>query len=160
MARWIWASIRTERLDPKGYQSEQILSTTHFRIYRAIGGDSAQLNMRRFAARFVAYLILRAVGSLTPAHPPEHAAAYAAALMIADAFDWTSEGQAGGAYAKVIRWAFEKQGLYQAKPVQARGDKRRCAAARRRLHRGRPARRIPVSAQILELSGDLESPRR
>jgi hypothetical protein len=25
----------------------------------------------------------------------------------------TSERQAGGAYAKVIRWAFEKQGLYQ-----------------------------------------------
>jgi hypothetical protein len=103
-------------IDPKGYQSEQILSTTHFRIYRAIGGDSEQLNMRRFASRFVAYLILRAVGSLTPAHPPEHVAAYAAALMIADTFDWTSEGQTGGAYAKVIRWAFEKQGLYQSPP--------------------------------------------
>jgi zinc metalloprotease ZmpB len=105
-------------IDPKGYQSEQILSTTHFRMYRAIGGDSEQINMRRFAARFVAYLILRAVGSLTPAHPPEHAAAYAAALMIADTFDWTSERQTGGAYAKVIRWAFEKQGLYQAKPAK------------------------------------------
>jgi zinc metalloprotease ZmpB len=103
-------------LDPKGYQSEQILSTTHFRIYRAIGGDSEKLAMRHFAARFVPYLILRAVGSLTPAHPPEHVAAYAAALMIADAFDWTSEGQTGGAYAKVIRWAFEKQGLYQRNP--------------------------------------------
>ena len=103
-------------LDPKGYQSEQILSTTHFRIYRAIGGDAAELNMRRFAARFVAYLMLRAVGSLTPAHAPQHVAAYASALMIADAFDWTSEGQTGGAYAKVIRWAFEKQGLYQRNP--------------------------------------------
>ena len=103
-------------LDPKGYQSEQILSTTHFRIYRAIGGDSAELAMRRFAARFVAYHILRTVGSLTPAHPPDHVAAYASALMIADAFDWTSERQVGGAYAKVIRWAFEKQGLYQSNP--------------------------------------------
>ena len=101
--------------DPKGYQSEQILSTTHFRIYRAIGGDSEELATRRFAARFVAYLILRAVGSLTPAHPPEHVGAYASALMIADAFDWTTEEQTGGAYAKVIRWAFEKQGLYQHK---------------------------------------------
>ena len=106
-------------LDPKGYQSEQILSTTHFRIYRAIGGDGVQPNMRRFAARFVAYLILRAIGSFTPAHPPEHAAAYAAALMIADAFEWTSEGHAGGAYAKVIRWAFEKQGLYQLRPSRS-----------------------------------------
>jgi len=119
-AGWGWGGtkdlgVNADRTaDPKGYRSEQILSTTHFRIYRAIGGDSAQPNMRRFAARFVAYLILRTVGSLTPAHPPEHAAAYATALMIADAFDWTSEGQAGGAYAKVIRWAFEKQGLYQA----------------------------------------------
>ena len=58
-------------LDPKGYQSEQILSTTHFRIYRAIGGDAAEPNMRRFAARFAAYLILRTVGSLTPVHAPD-----------------------------------------------------------------------------------------
>src|SRR5262249_47888652 len=111
--------------DPLGYQSEQILSTTHFRIYRAIGGDCEQLNMRRFAARFVAYLILRAIGSLTPAHSPDHVAGYAAALMWADAGDWTSEGHAGGAYTKVIRWAFEKQGLYQpdraAKPVKTEG---------------------------------------
>jgi hypothetical protein len=33
--------------------------------------------------------------------------------MTADLGDWTSEGLAGGAYGKVIRWAFEKQGLYQ-----------------------------------------------
>jgi hypothetical protein len=102
------------QLDPLGYQSEQILSTTHFRIYRSIGGDSMQPNMRRFAARFVAYLILRTIGGLTPASPPDHAAAFAELLMKADAYDWTSEGHAGGAYAKVIRWAFEKQGLYQA----------------------------------------------
>jgi len=119
---WAWGGTKdlgvdpNRTLDPKGYQSEQILSTTHFRIYRAIGGDSMSLAMRRFAARFAAYLILRTVGSLTPAHAPDHVAAYAAALMIADASDWTSEGQAGGAYAKVIRWAFEKQGLYQRRP--------------------------------------------
>lgn len=113
-------------LDPKGYQSEQILSTTHFRVYRAIGGDAAELNMRRFAARFASYLILRTIGSLTPAHAPDHVAAYAAALMIADGFDWTSEGEAGGAYGKVIRWAFEKQGLYQARP--ARGPVRKDGA--------------------------------
>src|SRR5262249_55665561 len=27
--------------------------------------------------------------------------------------DWTSRGHSGGAYEKVIRWAFEKQGLFQ-----------------------------------------------
>ena len=122
---WAWGGTKdlgvdpNRNLDPKGYQSEQILSTTHFRVYRAIGGDAAQPNMRRFAARFVAYLILRTIGSLTPAHPPDHVAAYAAALMIADAFDWTSEDHAGGAYAKVIRWAFEKQGLYQPRPSKS-----------------------------------------
>ncbi len=36
------------------------------------------------------------------------------ALLAADAGDWTSEGLAGGAYGKVIRWSFEKQGLFQA----------------------------------------------
>jgi zinc metalloprotease ZmpB len=119
---WAWGGTKDlgvneqREQDPKGYQSEQILSTTHFRIYRAIGGDSEEPNMRHFAARFASYLILRTVASFTPAHAPDHAAAYATALMIADASDWTSEGQAGGAYAKVIRWAFEKQGLYQPQP--------------------------------------------
>jgi zinc metalloprotease ZmpB len=122
---WAWGGTKDlgvneqREVDPKGYQSEQILSTTHFRIYRAIGGDSMEPNMRHFAARFASYLILRTVGSFTPAHAPDHAAAYAAALMMADANDWTSEGQAGGAYAKVIRWAFEKQGLYQPQPQKA-----------------------------------------
>jgi hypothetical protein len=123
---WAWGGTKdlgvdpSRTRDPKGYQSEQILSTTHFRIYRAIGGETAQPNMRRFAARFVAYLILRTIGSLTPAHPPNHVADYAAALMITDVFDWTTEGHAGGAYGKVIRWAFEKQGLYQARPSKRR----------------------------------------
>jgi hypothetical protein len=97
----------------KGYQSEQILSTTQFRIYRSIGGDSAQANMRHFAARFVAYLMLRAVGALTPADSTDNVLTYLQALLDADKGDWTTEGHAGGAYRKVIRWAFEKQGFYQ-----------------------------------------------
>ena len=100
--------------DPNGYQSEQILSTTHFRIYCSIGGNSTELNMRRFAARFVAYLILRTMGDLTPVNNPADATLYAERLMDADKGDWKHDGHAGGAYAKVIRWAFEKQGLYQA----------------------------------------------
>jgi hypothetical protein len=106
---WAWGGSN----DTGGYNSEQILCTTHFRIYRSIGGDSADLNMRRFAARFMAYLILRAVGTLTQATNPSNATGYATALQTADLGDWTSEGHAGGAYQKVIRWAFEKQGMYQ-----------------------------------------------
>ena len=106
---WAWGGTN----DTGGYNSEQILCTTHFRIYRSIGGDSTDLNMRRFAARFMVYLILRAVGTLTPATNPSNASGYATALMTADLGDWTSEGQSGGAYQKVIRWAFEKQGMYQ-----------------------------------------------
>jgi zinc metalloprotease ZmpB len=108
-AGWGWGGVN----DVGGYSSEQILCTTHFRVYRSIGGDSTELAMRQFASRFAVYLILRAVGSLTPATNPSNASGFATALMTADLGDWTSEGQAGGAYGKVIRWAFEKQGLYQ-----------------------------------------------
>ena len=110
---WAWYGLN----DVGGYSTEQILATTHFRIYRSLGGDAALpngLGGRRFAARFVSYLILRAVGSLTPAtNPPRVDQGWVQALLAADLGDWTSEGHIGGAYGKVIRWAFEKQGLYQ-----------------------------------------------
>lgn len=108
-AGWGWGGSN----DSGGYNSEQILCTTSFRIYRSLGGDSPHVNTRRFAARYMAYLLLRAVGTLTPATNPGNASGFANALMTADQGDWTSEGHAGGAYGKVIRWAFEKQGLYQ-----------------------------------------------
>ena len=101
-------------LDPGGYNNEQTLSTTNFRVYRSIGGDSGRVETRRFAARYMAYLMLRAVATLTPATNPNNGSGFASALMSADLTDWTSEGHAGGAYGKVIRWAFEKQGMYQA----------------------------------------------
>ena len=44
---WAWGGVN----DVGGYSSEQILCTTHFRIYRAIGGDSTEVPMRQFAAR-------------------------------------------------------------------------------------------------------------
>ncbi len=100
-------------VDGGGYNNEQILSTTLFRFYRSIGGDSPSLAMRQFAARFAVYLILRAINMLTPATNPSNAAGFATALVTADLGDWTSAGQSGGAYGKVLRWAFEKQGLYQ-----------------------------------------------
>ena len=58
--------------------------------------------------------------------------------------DWTSEGHAGGAYGKVIRWAFEQQGMYQpAVTVTPNGNGRTSRSGR--LHR-RPRRgETPIS---------------
>ena len=53
-------------------------------------------------------------GTLTPATNPATALAFANAMMATDPLNWTSEGLFGGAYAKVIRWSFEKQGMFQA----------------------------------------------
>ena len=86
-----------------------------FRIYRSLGGDSTDptLNTQRFAARMTVYLIMRAIATLTPSTNPSTAAGFEAALETADAGDWVSENLTGGAYRKVIRWAFEKQGMFQ-----------------------------------------------
>jgi hypothetical protein len=105
------ASVRAP--DGGGYNNEQILSSTLFRLYRSLGGDSSDINTQRFAARMTVYLILRAIGTLTPATNPSTAAGFETALESADAGDWVSENITGGAYRKVIRWAFEKQGMFQ-----------------------------------------------
>ena len=102
-----------DALDAVGYNNEQILSSTMFRFYRAIGGDAASLADKRFAARMTCHLLLAAIQALTVATSPTDAAHFAAALSKADAANWPAEGISGGAYHKVIRWAFEKQGLYQ-----------------------------------------------
>ncbi len=102
-----------DTLDSMGYSNEQILSSTMFRFYRAIGGDASALADKRFAARMTCHLLLAAIGSLTVATSPRDAAHFAAALSKADAADWPAQRFSGGAYHKVIRWAFEKQGLYQ-----------------------------------------------
>ena len=116
-AGWGWAGAIAlapfSALDAGGYNNEQILCTTHFRIYRSIGGDSTEQAVREFAGRYVAYLILRLIGSLTAPTNPPNATVYASDLIAADAGDWTAAGEVGGCYWKVIRWAFEKQGLYQ-----------------------------------------------
>ena len=106
---WAWGGVN----DVGGYSSEQILCTTHFRLYRSIGGDATEVAMRTFAARYIAYLMLRAIGSLTQATNPGNATDYAQALISAELGNWTSESHVGSVYWKVIRWAFEKQGLFQ-----------------------------------------------
>ena len=117
VSSWGWDGAN----DVGGYSSEQVLSTTLFRAYRSIGGDAADVGRRRFAARYMAYLILRTVGTLTPLNNPGHARPFANAMILADAENWTSEGLFGGAYGKVIRWAFEKQGLRFDTPFPAKG---------------------------------------
>ena len=106
---WAWGG----GMQQGGYLTEQILATTLFRIYRSIGGDSSWVTRKRFAARYMAWLLLRMVGTLTIASNPSTAAAFANALITTDNDNWTSEGVFGGAYGKVIRWSFEKQGMYQ-----------------------------------------------
>jgi len=106
-AGWGWGGPN----DDGGYSSEQILSTTMFRVYRSIGGDSTDVSRREFAARCMAYLMLRAVGTLSPMSNPGTPALFLQALRTADAGDWTSEGVFGGAYGKVLEWSFEEQNL-------------------------------------------------
>jgi zinc metalloprotease ZmpB len=104
-------------LDPKidwsGYSNEQILSSTMFRFYQSIGGDSGKLADKRFAADMTCHILLVAIQALTAATSPSDAAHFASTLMKADRADWPAAGISGGAYHKVMRWAFEKQGLYQ-----------------------------------------------
>lgn len=108
-AGWAWGGSN----DVGGYPSEEILCTTHFRLYRAVGGDGAELKQREYASRYTAYLMLRTIGSLTQATNPSDAEAYATAMIAAERGNWTSEDMVGGVYGKVVRWAFEKQGAYQ-----------------------------------------------
>ncbi|RLW51628.1 MAG: hypothetical protein B6D69_08065, partial [gamma proteobacterium symbiont of Stewartia floridana] len=96
--------------------SEQILSTTLFRAYRAIGGDSTDLTRREFSAHLMSYLMLRAVATLSPATNPNSPAGFLDALLTADAGDWTTRGLSGGAYAKVLEWSFEMQDLNDGDP--------------------------------------------
>ena len=99
--------------DRAGYRREQILSSTLFRYYRAIGGDHTDPAIRRSAARYVTFLIFSAVSVLTAVAPPSDAEDFADELMDADLAAGQFEVLAGGATHKVVRWAFERQGLYQ-----------------------------------------------
>ncbi len=108
---WGWGGLR----DVGSYSSEQILSTTHFRLYRALGGDAVTVNQRKLASRQTLYLIFRAIGSLAsnPVTPTTKPDVFANALQNADIGTIDFEGYRGGTFHKVIRWSFEKQGLYQ-----------------------------------------------
>jgi hypothetical protein len=94
------------------YNGEQVLSTTLFRLYRSTGGDAADVAHRRLAARYACYLIIQGCGALTTTTSDPDV--YATAMMEADLGTPDFESIPGGAVHKVVRWAFEKQGLYRA----------------------------------------------
>jgi hypothetical protein len=114
----------------KGYDSEQILSTSLFQLYRALGGDTIDATgvpdraTRQRAADYAAYLVLRAIKNM-PAHfvsamqTPDQ---FATGLIDVDVVTapFTSgplKNRVGGWAHKVVRWAFEAQGLYAANPA-------------------------------------------
>ncbi|WP_272003026.1 hypothetical protein [Roseovarius sp. ZX-A-9] len=102
------------------YGGEQVLSSTLFRFYRSIGGDSTNLNTRRRAADTTAYLIFKAIGLLTSTTQfPE---VYEGNLETADKTTTSLAGIPGGALHKVVRWAFEKQGLFQPGAAPGQGN--------------------------------------
>jgi len=110
-AGWAWGGAN----DDAGYGSEQILSTTQFRLYRSAGGDDNRNAVQTYGSNYILYLIIRAVGSLGPGTitPTPSADVWATALMNADTGTTSFQGVPGGTVHKMIRWAFEKQGLYQ-----------------------------------------------
>ncbi len=123
-----------------GYFGEQLMSSSLFRLYRSLGGDTRsgaglseadrlkEEDTRLSASDYCVYLIIRAISllgpdSLAPARTPDQ---WVSALIDADlgTADWDVEAvwpfnrvprtikRHGGRVHKVIRWAFEQQGLY------------------------------------------------
>lgn len=131
-AGWGFYGVRYEPFDPfgqdsAGYLAEQMLSSTMFRIYLAAGGDSPDLQDRQFASRYVAFLIFKAVGILSPITNAETPEDFADTLIQADTGTFVFQGNSElcGTLSKVIRWSFERQGAYQpvgtVLPVTQRG---------------------------------------
>ena len=119
---WAWGGPEFIKDTFYGYKREQILSTSLFRIYRAIGGDAlGNIQKQTWASRYTLYIILAGIASLTSKSPVPDP--YVTLMINAD--NGKILGFPGGAVRKIIRWAFEKQGLYQPipapSPVKTRG---------------------------------------
>lgn len=108
-------------------QTRQILSSSVFRAYQCTGGDDShwnattRLDRRTFAARYMAFLMIGAVGTMTEIAQPAGAEDFATSMMDFDVTNPDFEGHPGGAFHKVIRWAFEKQGAYKLPGMPADG---------------------------------------
>lgn len=116
----------------KAYASEQILSSSLFRLYRCLGGDTDRPGstdpdtyVRAGASHYVMYLIFRGVqimgtSGITVGSTPDD---FVSALIDADvgtatwsvrypAVGGDTYRRVGGCAHKATRWAFEAQGLY------------------------------------------------
>jgi len=119
----------TDRVRRKGYWSEQILSSSLFRAYRCLGGDTVRARRRpdeaarKRASDYVVYLIMKGIGLLADVRfaPADRAEDFVDALIAADigtlTFTPPAPARIGGCAHKVIRWAFEAQGMYPADPA-------------------------------------------
>jgi hypothetical protein len=116
----------------KGYVEEQMLSSSVFRFYRAIGGHpDNNKDMRKRAADATAYLLMRATLLLGPGTmvPARSADAMVSAMVDADIGTRQPDAMVsamvdaeigtrrqplflGGCLHKVVRWSFERQGLF------------------------------------------------
>lgn len=132
---WAWSGSLNQRelvLEPpgyddrRGYWAEQILSTSLFRLYRCIGGDTEMLNgvgtkvpdidARSAAAHYAMYLIMRAIdlmgsASVTPVQIPQtFAQALRDADIVASVYPMPSDYIPGTVH-KVILASFADQGM-------------------------------------------------
>ncbi len=80
-------------------------------FYEACGGANSDLNVKKFTSRYIAFLIIKGVGLLSFTTPDPRV--YVDALIESDLSTPDFNGHPGGAFHKVIRWSFERQGLYQ-----------------------------------------------
>ena len=111
---WAWGGIRDTGFPANGgYRSEQILSTSMFRTYKAIGGDSTSKDVRKNASNYMTFLILKTLGTVDPNTRAGNAREFVSILINSDRTTIQFNGFKGGQIGKVIRWAFEKQGLFQ-----------------------------------------------
>ena len=116
----------------KAYLSEQILSSSLFRLYCCLGGDTRRpgsdhvdKHYRERASHYAIYLILRAMqilgttGIVVGNNPDDFVSALIEADIGTHAWNVTYPAvvgptfeRVGGCAHKEIRWAFEAQGLY------------------------------------------------
>jgi hypothetical protein len=95
------------------YDREQILSTTLFRMYRAIGGDDSDKSVKTLGSRYGGNLIVRGLGLLNPYTPASSLEILESAMIAADKSTTSLDGTPGGAVHKIVRWAFAKQGAHR-----------------------------------------------
>jgi len=109
----------------RGYWAEQLLSSALFRLYRGIGGDAVRktgqpvpdTDARRAASDYVVYLIMKAIqlagkeSTYTPMSPVQFVDTLIQAEISVPSVPVATLKYAPGTVHKVIRWAFEQQGL-------------------------------------------------